>query len=171
MSKIILNMSLSVDGFIATENGDGAVALENIQQDPLFKNFYDSVDSIVMGRRTYDYLKQANPKILAEKHVFVITHYLRQQEDNIVFIHENIMDTIKTLKQSAKNDIWVIGGAQIANVLLKEGLIDEMTLTTVPVILGKGIRLFSDDNDEKNIQLKQSRTFGQCVQNTYVVNG
>jgi len=170
MAKMILNMSMSVDGFIATDSGDGAFALKNLKADPLFTNFYESVDSIVMGRRTYDYLKQADPTILTQKHIFVITHYLRQTEDNIVFLHENIIDTLNTLKQSGKNDIWVMGGAQIANVLLKEKLIDEMILTTAPILLGNGIRLFNDDNVLQNLHLEQSRTFADCVQNKYTID-
>ena len=120
-----------------------------------------------MGRKTYDYLKQEAPKMLSQKHIFVITHYLRQQEDNIVFIHENILGNLNTLKQSAKKDIWVIGGAQIANILIQEKLIDEMVLTTVPVLLGNGIRLFNDNNDLQNLKLEESRTFEDCVQNKY----
>ena len=167
MTKMILNMSLSVDGFIATENGDGDFAIETLKVDPLFDDFYDSVDSIVMGRRTYDYLKQAAPKMLSEKHIFVITHYLRQQEGNIVFIHENILESLRTLKQSAKKNIWVMGGAQIANILIKEKLIDEVVLTTAPVLLGKGIRLFSDDNSFQKLKLKDLRTFDEYVQSKY----
>ncbi|MGN1091020.1 MAG: dihydrofolate reductase family protein [Alphaproteobacteria bacterium] len=167
MAKMILNMSMSVDGFIATESGDGEFALKTLQQDSQFDNFYQSVDSIVMGRKTYDYLKQAAPKMLKDKHIFVITHYLRQQEDNIVFIHEDIVGTLTTLKQNASKNIWVMGGAQVANILIKENLIDKIILNTAPVLLGNGIRLFDDERKLQSLKLEESRTFDGCVQNRY----
>ena len=167
MTQIILNMSLSVDGFIAAESGDSAFALETLKKDTLFNNFYESIDSIVIGRRTYDYLKQNAPKMLKEKHIFVITHYLRQQEGNAVFIHENIAKTLNELKKNASKNIWLFGGAQAANVLLKEGLVDQMILTTAPILLGNGIRLFDGEGDIQNLKLEESRTFDGYVQNRY----
>ncbi len=168
MVKMVLNMTVSVDGFIANESGDSSFALQAQKIDPNFKTFYDSVDSIVMGRRTYDFLKVSEPEMLAEKHIFVITHYLRQQEGNIVFIHEDIMNHMRALKDSAAKNVWVMGGAEIANILIKEQLIDEMTLTTAPLLVGMGIRLFKDDNPKVALKLQESTSFDGYVQNKYV---
>ena len=66
-----------------------------------------------MGRKTYDYLKVKTPELFKEKEVYVITHYLRQKEDNVTFVHENIKGCLQNLKETKEKDIWILGGAEI----------------------------------------------------------
>ncbi|MBO5997551.1 MAG: dihydrofolate reductase [Alphaproteobacteria bacterium] len=167
MTKVILHICTSVDGFISDEDGNSDFVFEAQEADPEFKKFYDSVGSVVMGRKTYDYLKETQPKLFKEKDVYVITHYLRQKEKNVTFIHENIMGRIKDLKKNSKENIWLLGGSEITNILLKEKLLDEAVITIAPVILGKGIRLFKDDNPCIKAKLKGSQVFDEFVQATY----
>ena len=167
MAKVILHICTSIDGFIADENGDSDFVFEAQEADPDFKKFYDSVDSVIIGRKTYDYLKDKQPKLFKEKNVFVITHYLRQKEKNVTFVHEDIMGCVKSLKKSAKKDIWILGGSEIVNILLKEKLLDKAIITTAPIVLGNGIRLFKDDNPCIKPKLKEAQIFDGFTQATY----
>ncbi|MBE6449666.1 MAG: dihydrofolate reductase [Alphaproteobacteria bacterium] len=167
MIKAVLHIATSVDGFIANKEGSSEFALAAQKADKNFKKFYDSVGSVVMGRKTYDYLKVKTPELFKEKEVYVITHYLRQKEDNITFVHENIKGCLQNLKETKEKDIWILGGAEIINILIKENMIDEMVLTTVPVILGTGTRLFKDDNPQKLLTVKECLNFDGFVQTHY----
>ena len=168
-AKVILHICTSIDGFIADENGDSDFVFEAQETDPEFEKFYNSVDSVIIGRKTYDYLKDKQPKLFKEKDVFVITHYLRQKEKNVTFVHEDIMGCVKDLKKKSKKDIWVLGGAEIVNILLKEKLLDKAVITTAPVVLGSGIRLFKDDNPCLKAKLKEAQIFGGYTQATYTL--
>ena len=168
MTKTILHIATSIDGFIADSNGNSNFSATAQKTDTTFDEFYASVGSVVMGRKTYDYLKDKTPDLFKDKQVYVITHYLRQKEDNITFIHEDIMGCVKDLKKTQDKNIWIVGGAEIANILLKEKMIDELVLTIVPVILGSGTRLFKDDNPTIQMKLEEVKTFDDIVQTKYV---
>ena len=120
MTKTILHIATSIDGFIADKNGNSAFSIASQKADTEFKDFYTSIEAVVMGRKTYDHLKNKTPDLFKDKQVYVITHYLRQKEDNITFIHEDIMGCITNLKKNLKGDIWIVGGSEIVNILLKE---------------------------------------------------
>ena len=167
MTKTILHIATTIDGFIADNNGNSDFAIEAQKADENFKDFYDSVGAVVMGRRTYDYLKNQNTTLFEDKPVYVITHYLRQQEDNVTFIHEDIKGCVTELKNKQEKNVWILGGSEIANILLKEHMIDEVVLTVAPVILGGGTRLFKDDNPVIKMKLDQNRVFDGFVQNIY----
>ena len=119
MAKVILHITTSLDGFIADENGNSDFARAAEQADTGFATFYDSVGSVVMGRKTYDYLKNRNAELFTDKDVFVITHYLRQKENNATFIHEDIMGQIEALKKQSGKDVWLLGGSEVVNILIK----------------------------------------------------
>jgi dihydrofolate reductase len=57
-------------------------------------------------------------------------------------------------------DIWLLGGGEIASILLNADLVDEIILSIHPVILGRGIPLFSNIRKRVNLQLLESNTFG-----------
>ena len=165
--KCILHIVTSVDGFIADENGISEFSFAAVKADPEFKTFYDSVSSVVMGRKSYDRIKMNSGNLFKDKDVYVITHYLRQKEENITFVQENIMGLVQNLKKQGKGHIWLLGGAEITNILLKEKQIDEIILTQAPFLLGQGTRLFKDDNPTEKLVLEGVRTFGDYVQTHY----
>ena len=99
MTKTILHIATSIDGFIADSNGNSDFSAMAQKADTTFDEFYASVGSVVMGRKTYDYLKDKTPDLFKDKQVYVITHYLRQKEDNITFIHEDIMGCVMNRRQ------------------------------------------------------------------------
>ena len=79
------------------------------------------------------------------------------------------MGFVKNLKKNSKKDIWVLGGSEIVNILLKEKLLDKVVITAAPIILGTGIRLFKDDNPCLKAKLKDVKAFDGFVQTAYTL--
>jgi dihydrofolate reductase len=76
---------------------------------------------------------------------FVLSHHLTQrkpQRDDVVFTDEDISEVLKKAKQLTSKDVWIEGGANVAQQFMDRELIDEIVLSIVPVVLGDGIRLF-----------------------------
>ncbi|MCI1696020.1 dihydrofolate reductase family protein [Aneurinibacillus aneurinilyticus] len=73
------------------------------------------------------------------------------------------------MKEQEGSKIWIVGGAEILDVLLKGKLVDEFIIAIIPTILGKGIPLFKEDNPELKLFLTGTKRFGQIVQLHYIV--
>ncbi|MDH5609933.1 MAG: dihydrofolate reductase family protein [Cyclobacteriaceae bacterium] len=142
MRKIILFIASSLDGYIAREN-------ENIDwlfsdQDYGYTAFLHTIDTVLMGGKTYrQILGFGGDFPYASKNCYVFTHdILLQSNEEVTFIHHDIIDFVKELKEKKGKDIWLIGGSQINGLLQRHGLIDEIQLFLHPVLIGNGIRVF-----------------------------
>ena len=80
----------------------------------------------------------------------------------------NIEELINKLKQEKEKDIWICGGANLVNQCVKENLIDEYQITTVPVILGNGIRLFEKNNKKINLEFKEIKEENGLIMGIYI---
>nr|WP_295930002.1 dihydrofolate reductase family protein [uncultured Dyadobacter sp.] len=160
--KIILYIAASMDGYIATqdENLDFLSIVEQEGQDYGYNAFIRTVDTVILGRRTYD-------KVLSfgidfphsDKECYVITRTPREQEGNIRFYTGNLTTLVANLKQQDGGTIFVDGGAEVVNAMMKEDLIDEFVVSIIPVFLGDGIRLFQDHRPEQKLELMGSQSF------------
>lgn len=170
MRKLKLYITASFDGYIAPPDGD----LDWLINYPIpskedHRNFLDSVDTVIMGGRTYnnficmDILWPYKDKI-----AYVVTRYPIMQREDVNLISENIIETISELKKGTGKDIWLVGGAELTSLLLDNDLIDEMIITNIPETLEKGIALFSYKPEERNWILKESITYdNSAVRKTY----
>jgi dihydrofolate reductase len=173
--KLILYVAMSLDGFIAGPNDDLSF-LNIVQQegeDYGYGDFIQTIDTVIMGRRTYDWvLTQVTEFPHANKETFVITRTERPGKGRTKFYTGNLKDLILQLKGRAGKDIFCDGGALVVNEFLKEKLIDEFYISVIPVLLGKGVRLFNDDHPEQLLKLVSSKSFKKgLVQMHYTRNG
>ncbi len=148
MRKVILFITSSIDGYIARENGD--VDWLFTDQDYGYKDFTETIDTVLMGGATYrQVLGFGGEWPYQTKNSYVFTHdaSLRSNEE-VTFIHHDVPEFVKGLKEKEGKNIWLIGGSQINTVLLNEDLIDEIQLFIHPVILGEGIPLFTGSSIE-----------------------
>ena len=155
-SKIILNLAISLDGFIADEHdgydwivpsGDKSL---NSAAAWSHDAFLEQISAVVMGKRCYDLQMHAE---YANKQVYVITSQALSDYGNIHFISGDICAALEALKQQAKGDIYLFGGSTSIDPVLKAGMIDEYVIGIIPVILGQGIPLFLADNPMIPLQL------------------
>jgi dihydrofolate reductase len=163
MKKIKLYIAASIDGYIAQSNGDLDWLTEypiNSETNYGYNDFFESIDTIVMGGRTYrDILCMDVVWPYTNKMTYVITHNPMRTKENIHFITDNIVETISQLRKEKGKNIWLVGGGEIIAMLLNEDLIDEMIITYIPVILGNGIPLFPNNPKESAWILKKNASY------------
>jgi dihydrofolate reductase len=163
MKKIILYIATSLDGRIAEPDGglEWLIGFPNPEKtDYGYKNLLASVDTVVMGGRTYREL--LNMDVIwpyPEQMTYIISHHNWGEKDKIKFITENIIETISELRSKDGKDIWLVGGGELISMLLTADLIDEMQICYVPVILGKGIPLFPEQTKESKWKITGNKVY------------
>lgn len=164
MRKLSLFIATSLDGYIAKPNDDLSFLkiVEKEGEDYGYAEFTGTIDTLIIGRRTYDYvIKEVGTSHYdnGERAVYVITRTERQPKDRTVFYTGDIPQLVKRLKSEKGKNIYCDGGAEIINELLKHDLIDEYIISVIPVLLGNGTRLFKDGRPEQTIEFVKMKTF------------
>ncbi len=160
--KVILYIAASLDGYIAKPNDDLSF-LEIVQkegEDYGYENFVNSIDTVIMGRKTYDWvMTQVTEFPHQDKETYIITRTAKPNIGNINFYIGDLDKLIETLKTTEGKNIFIDGGAEIVNELLKLQLIDEFIISIIPIILGKGVKLFQNGFPEQRLELISSKSF------------
>lgn len=164
MRKLSLFIATSLDGYIAKPNDDLSFLklVEKEGEDYGYAEFMDTIDTVIIGRRTYDYvIKEIGPSHYdnGQRDIFVITRTERPPVGRTVFYTGSIGELVKGLKAEKGKNIYCDGGAEVIDELLKQDLVEELTISVVPVLLGNGTRLFKDGRPEQLLELMQAKTF------------
>jgi dihydrofolate reductase len=160
--KLILFIATSLDGYIAKPNDDLSFLsiVHKEGENYGYSEFIDSVDTVIMGRKTYDHvmsLVQEFPHV--DITTYVMTTTPRANKGKTIFYNSSLKELVIKLKSENGKNIFCDGGAQIINQLLEDQLIDEMIISIIPIILGNGIRLFNDGLSEQKLSLISSKQF------------
>lgn len=160
--KVVLYIAMSLDGFIARENGDidWLSIVEAPNQDYGYAEFIKDIDTVILGRKTYD-------KVLTfgiefphqDKQCYVITRHSKPSTENLIFYNGSLEELVTQLKSKKGKDIFVDGGAEIVNEMMKRDLIDEYMISIIPIFIGSGIPLFKPNRPEIRLKLLQSLRF------------
>jgi len=160
--KLIVYIATSLDGYIAQPNDDLSF-LNRVQkegEDYGYQDFLATVDTVIIGRRTYDWVMKRVPEFPhADMKTYVITRTERPQQGNITFYSGTLSELVARLKQQKGKNIFCDGGAEIVNALLHEKCIDELIISVIPVLAGDGIRLFQDGRPEQDLVLVSVQKF------------
>jgi dihydrofolate reductase len=147
MNKIILYIATSLDGFIADING-GVDWLPHPKDDAEleavgYKSLMSRIDTILMGSRSYKQILSFGDWGWQDKHTYVFTSKkLKTDKPYVSITHDTPFEFMAKFKdRTSDKDIWLLGGAQLAQNFAQEGLIDEVILTIIPQTLGEGIPL------------------------------
>lgn len=171
--KVILYISQSLDGFIADHKGSVDWIIGNQKEyisDYGYENFIKNMDTAILGANTYKQIKNElspNKWVYEELQSYVLTTEKVTDTANIKFINNNIEELINRLKQEKGKNIWICGGANLVNQCVKKDLIDEYQITTVPVILGNGIRLFEENNKKIALKLEEIKEENGIIMGIY----
>lgn len=160
--KVILYIAMSLDGYIAKPNDDLSFlnAVQEEGEDYGYGQFMSSIDTVILGRRTYDWVMTQVPEFPhADKQTFIISRTKKAKQGNITFYNASLKDLIYELKSQSGKHIFCDGGAEVVNELLKEKLIDELIISVIPVLVGEGIPLFKAGRPEQDLKLVSSRSF------------
>ena len=171
--KIILDLAVTLDGFIEGVNGEVDWCIMDSEMG--FTDFLNQIDTILYGRKSYDLWGQYTPTIEdtdAEKEMWGFVHskekyvFSKKQkgtDNKAVFINEVIPEEINKIKNKSGKDIWLYGGASLITTFIDLGLVDEFRLSVHPVVLGEGKPLFIDVKQRLNLKLISTRTFSSGV--------
>ena len=170
--KLVLYIASSLDGYIATEKHslDWLFAVEG-EGDNGISKFYETVDSILMGRVTYDWIMdyEKGEFPYKDKECYVFSRTRNDDSQYATFINENIPQFIKNLKNKNGKSIWLMGGGDLLDMFMKEKLVDEIIVTIAPVLIGSGIPLFKNYHFQTSLSLKSINRFNQFVELHYEV--
>lgn len=160
--KVILYIATSLDGYIAKPNDDiGFLSIvEQEGQDYGYGNFIKSIDTVIVGRKTYDkILSMGYDFPHADKDAYIITRISKPSIGSVKFYTGNLKELVDKLKTKKGKNIYCDGGAEIANELMKENLIDEFIISVLPILVGDGTKLFKDGRPEQKLELISTQQF------------
>jgi len=161
--KIVLYMAITVNGKIAKTND------ETPWSSAIWKNYYKiakNFKAIVLGRRTFEIMKQADEFKKIGNPFQVILTRRRVPEGSSV---SSPNQAIRLLKQNKFKKALLVGGAKANASFMKESLVDEVILDVEPQIFGQGIDLFHQNDFESKLKLVNVKRFGSIVQLRYKV--
>lgn len=153
-------LGMSLDGFIAGPN-DELDWLERgggPPEDHGFAPFFASVDAVLLGRRTWEVVRAFPSWFYGEKPVHVLSHRPGEGRHGERFLGGPPAEVLEALGAAGVRRIYVDGGAVVSQVLAA-GLLDELTVSVLPVVLGAGIRLFRDTGPERWLTLQDTRSW------------
>jgi dihydrofolate reductase/RimJ/RimL family protein N-acetyltransferase len=161
----------SLDGFVARDDGriDWLARVERPNEDYGYARFFASIDSVIVGRRTYETaLGFGWP--YAGKDCVVLTRQVRSPRHGERFFAGDVRELVQRLTELGRQHAYV-DGPDVIRQFLAAGLVHELTLSLIPVLLGSGIRLFGERASERSLALVESRSFESgLVQLKYAVD-
>lgn len=159
MGKLKLFIASSLDGYIARP--DGSADWLFTDGDYGYHEFYNSIGTVLMGRKTYDKVLEFGDYPYKDKRSIIFTRQdpSLQVTDKLEFVSGDIVKFTDSLRRSESDDVWLVGGSQIIRLFLEQDLIDEIILSIHPVILGNGIPLFDRIKKEVHMELINNVSF------------
>ena len=170
----IVYCACSMDGFIAKVDGniDWLTSIPNENNsDYGFGKFMERIDGIIMGRNTFEKLIEMDLEEWPySKPVFVLRNILKtipeKLKHKVEIVNGDLINILKNIKIRNMNNIYVDGGKTIQS-FLKENLIDEMIISTIPIILGNGIPLFGTINNEIKFFIEKTEYINKYIVMNY----
>ncbi len=165
MGKVILGVTMSLDGFIADRNGDVSRLypdLNELRKTELLQESIRATGAVVMGRHAYDMAEGDFTGYEFQVPIFVLTHHVPEktakgenEKLSFTFVTDGLASAIEKAKAAAGDkNVTVIGSADTAQQCINSGLFDVLEIGLVPVLLGNGLRVF-DHLGERPIEMER----------------
>ncbi len=169
MGKVLAGMTMSLDGFINDRNGSAeslSPDFAELLDTATFKQMIENTGAVIMGRNTYemaDPFRWINDDYEFQVPLFILTHTPPEKSPKgndkltLTFVTDGVESAIAQAKKAAGDKmVQIIGGADTIQQCLNLGLCDELQIDVMPILLGKGLRLFENIDTDK-IQLKRTK--------------
>lgn len=173
MRKLVLYIAMSLDGYIADENGGvGWLAGQDGDTDEMgsYPEFIKTVDTVIMGWTTYNQLvTELSPDrwFYTGMQTYVLTHRRMDDLPEIAFTDESASALSERLRLTSGKDIWLCGGSKLVRQFLAAGLIDRFHITVIPTLLGGGVRLFEGGAPEIELKLVSTAVYNGMTDLVY----
>ena len=155
-------LGASLDGFIAEADGGLGFLKPFEQEEHGYADFYASVDTLLMGRKTYETVLGFGAWPFGDRRVAVLSRQAREPRFNERFVRGEPGEVLAALAAQGARHVYADGG-EVVTRFLAAGLLDALTLSIVPVLLGTGIRLFASDPGRHGLTLESARTLPSGV--------
>jgi dihydrofolate reductase len=170
MRKVTFGGACSLDNFIARKDDSFDWILSNKEAGEIMRDYWKTIDTILMGRRTYEVAARHGSKGgYSGVKTYVFSRTIKKASSKkLVFVSEDAVSFVRRLKEEEGKDICVMGGGILAKSLFEAGLIDEIGLNIHPVLLGSGIPLFYDMPRQIDLEMVKCQQLSNgCVVVTY----
>jgi dihydrofolate reductase len=170
--KIVVYIATSADGFIARPDGD----VEWLNRRPRtvdygMREFYPTIDTILWGRKTYDWVRTFYRKQGKTSGLFdtSVANYVfsrtppRRPASGVEFVSEPVTSFAQQLRVEPGKHIWMMGGATLIASFLDAGELDEFDIHVIPVFIGEGIPLMAPRHRDVPLRLLASRKYPDGV--------
>lgn len=173
MREVVLFIAMSLDGYIAeSDGGVGWLSGQDAdaEDQDSYSEFAQDIDTVVMGWNTYHQIvTELSPDewVYGDFATYVITHNQATSDEQITFTDENPLNLVEKLKRRDGKDIWICGGADLAQQFMRAGFIDKYHISVIPTLLGGGIRLFGELPEEQKLSLIRMRSTNGIAELVY----
>jgi dihydrofolate reductase len=167
MRKLILFIATSLDGYTAGPNGE--IDWLFADQDYGYRDFYARIDTVLMGRKTYELSLSFADYPYPGAAAYVFSRTARRPDEQVHFVAGDVGAFVQQLKRQPGRDIWLVGGGQIVRECLVADAIDELVISVHPILLGAGLPLFPPGFPRRGLALHSVQHFHSgLVQTTYL---
>ena len=164
-------IAVSLDGYIAHSDGniDWLDSVARPDEDYGYDTFIETIDTVIMGRKTYEKVLSFGGEFPhASRDCYVLTRTERRPDGQVRFYSGSPEKLLDQIRSKHGKDIFIDGGSEAIDLFRKKDLIDSYTVSFIPILLGEGIPLFKESNQELPLKLVAAKTFDSgLVQLTY----
>ena len=160
MRKIVLQLAVSLDGFI--EDAEGRFDWCFVEQDYGMSAFLKRIDATFMGRKTYELaqsMKDQAPPGFPKFKEYLFSNSMDRADEGVILVKGDIKKQVEKIKKEKGKDIWLFGGAGLISSLMNLKLVDEIMLAVHPVVLGDGKPLFKEIKDRTWLTLTDHKVY------------
>ena len=156
---VILFIAASLDGYIAGPDDD--LSWMFTDADYGFSSFFGDVETLVMGRGTYEVIRSFGEWPYAEKRTIVVSRSTDVDIDTpqTELYSADLPNLVSRLDDEGCNRVWLVGGGELVRSFLEQGLLDEITVSMHPILLGTGVPLFPGGFKRTMLLLKDTTVF------------
>lgn len=173
MRKVTFGGANSLDNFIARKDGAVDWLMWGDEAAAVTKDFWKSIDTILMGRKTYEVSLALAGATNPYPHIrtYVFSRTLKESAvGGYEIVSSDAVEFVRKLKHESGKDICVMGGGELARTLFEADLIDEIGFNIHPVLLGSGVPLFHEMSRQIDLELLECKAFKNgCVLVSYRV--
>lgn len=159
---------ITIDGFLADKNHnlDWLYQTGTIEETG-YEAFYKSMDITIMGKRTFNEIENLEniESLYPTTQNYVFTHAESLSVKEFIPMNCDLVEFVKQIEHD--KNIWIVGGNTILGPLLDQDMVDNMIIQIAPVLLGRGIPLFSQEEMVKRFYLKEVKKYGQFAELMY----
>ncbi len=154
-----------MDGYLADANNRlDWLHQTGAPEETNYAEFYSQMDISIMGKKTYDEIVDIAgiESLYATTQNYVFTHGKELALKSFQQVQGDVVEFVRQLP--ADKNVWIVGGNSVLAPLLNENMVDKLYVQVAPVLLGKGIPLFTQEEEVKRFKLMEVHQYGQFAE-------